>query len=150
MSTPYAQATSGVAARDEITKLLRRFGCTSIGFLDNYEDHEVLLVFKHRGRQTQLRASAKGWAVLHLKENPHNYRHKHDEQQHRDKALAQGQIAINSILRDWVKGQVMAVECGVLSFDAIFMPFMLTHDGRTISERADQLGLLPASEAASS
>ena len=67
MSTPYAQATSGVAARDEITKLLRRFGCTSIGFLDNYEDHEVLLVFKHRGRQMQLRAIAKGWAALHLR-----------------------------------------------------------------------------------
>ena len=82
MSTPYAQATSGVAARDEITKLLRRFGCTSIGFLDNYEDHEVLLVFKHRGRQMQLRASAKGWAALYLKEHPYNYRHKGGEHAH--------------------------------------------------------------------
>ena len=44
---------------------------------------------------------------------------------------------------------MMAVECGVLSFDAIFMPFMLTDQRLTISERADQLGLLPASEAAS-
>ena len=149
MSVPYASATSGTRAREEISKILRHFGCEAIGFMDDFEQHEVLLAFKHRGRQLQLRASAKGWAALHLKENPHNYRHKHDEKQHADKALAQGQIAIHSILRDWVKGQVMAVECGVLSFDAIFMPFMLTHDGRTISERADQLGLLPASEAAS-
>jgi hypothetical protein len=27
------------------------------------------------------------------------------------------------------------------------LPFMLTHDGRTVSERADQLGLLPAGAA---
>ncbi|UPK03153.1 hypothetical protein [Bradyrhizobium sp. 170] len=147
--TPYAQATSGIAARDEITRLLRRFGCEQIGFMDDYEKYEVMLVFKHRGRQMQLRASAKGWASLYLKEHPYNYRHKGDEQQHRNKALAQGQIAINSILRDWVKGQLMAVETGILSFDAVFLPFMLTHDGRTISERADQLGLLPAGEAVS-
>lgn len=140
--TPYENASSGVSARDEITKLLRRFGCSSIGFLDDYEKHEVLLVFEHRGRKMQLRASAQGWAALWLKENPHNYRHKGSEQQHRDKALGQGHLAINSILRDWVKGQVMAIECGVLSFNDVFMPFMLTHDGRTLSERADQLGLL--------
>ncbi|BBZ93136.1 hypothetical protein BRDID11004_59650 [Bradyrhizobium diazoefficiens] len=147
MTTPYENASSGVAARDEITKLLRRFGCAEIGFLDNYEEHEVLLVFKHRGRQMQLRASAKGWAALYLKEHPYNYRHKGGEQQHREKALAQGHVAINSILRDWVKGQIMAVECGMLSFNDVFLPFMLTHDGRTISERADQLGLLPAGAA---
>jgi hypothetical protein len=146
-NTPYAQATSGVAARDEITKLLRRFGCSSIGFLDDYEKHEVLLVFEHRSRKMQLRASAKGWASLYLKEHPYNYRHKSGEQQHREKALTQGQVAINSILRDWVKGQLMAVETGMLSFDSVFLPFMLTHDGRTVSERADQLGLLPAGTA---
>jgi hypothetical protein len=144
MSTPYENAASGVAARDEITKLRRRFGCKSIGFLDEYEKHEVLLVFEHRSRKMQLRASAKGWAALYLKEHPYNYRHKGGEQQHRDKALAQGHVAINSILRDWVKGQIMAVECGMLSFNDVFLPFMLTHDGRTVFERADQLGLLSA------
>ncbi|WP_283812815.1 hypothetical protein [Bradyrhizobium cytisi] len=41
----------------------------------------------------------------------------------------------------------MAIETGILSFDAVFLPFLLTADGRTVSERADQLGLLPASEA---
>ncbi|RXG91547.1 hypothetical protein [Bradyrhizobium zhanjiangense] len=147
MSTPYENATSGVAARDEITKLLRRFGCSSIGFLDDYDKHEVLLVFEHRGRKMKLRASAKGWAALYLKDHPYNYRHKGSEQQHREKALAQGQVAINSILRDWVKGQIMAVECGMLSFHDVFLPFMLTHDGRTVSERADQLGLLTAAGA---
>jgi hypothetical protein len=57
---PYASATSGTNARDEIAKILRQFGCESIGIMDEYETDEVLLYFKHRGRQVRLRASAKG------------------------------------------------------------------------------------------
>ncbi|MBR0879157.1 hypothetical protein ACVMGC_004820 [Bradyrhizobium barranii subsp. barranii] len=145
MTTPYENATSGVAARDEIIKVLRRVGCDGIGFMDDFEKHELLLAFRHRGRQMQLRASAAGWAALYLKEHPYSYRIRgRSEREHRERALAQGQIAINSILRDWVKGQIMAIETGILSFDAVFLPFMLTHDGRTVSDRLDQLGLLEA------
>jgi hypothetical protein len=54
-------------------------------------------------------------------------------------ALRQGQIAVNSILRDWIKGQVTAVECGILSFEAVFLPFMLAADGRPLLDRAVEL-----------
>lgn len=35
MSTtvPYESASSGASARDEVTKILRRFGCESVGFM---------------------------------------------------------------------------------------------------------------------
>src|SRR4249919_1172906 len=75
MTTPYASATGG-SAREEITKILRRLGCESVGFMDDFEKHEVLLAFSHRGRPVQLRASAKGWAAMYLKENPYNARRK--------------------------------------------------------------------------
>jgi len=136
---PYASASAGQRARDEITKLLRRFGCESIGFMDDFEQHEVLLAFKHRGRQVQLKASAKGWAQIWLKENPHTYRSRSTRQEHEQTALHQGHIAVNSILRDWIKGQVTAVECGILSFEAVFMPYMLTADGRPLIERVSEL-----------
>jgi hypothetical protein len=141
--TPYASATSGAAARDEITKMLRRFGCESVGFMDDFEKMEVMLAFKHRGRPMQLRASAKGWAALYLKENPWSHRRRDMRQAYELDALRQGLIAVNSILRDWVKGQVMAVECGVLSFEAVFMPYMLTNDGRPLFERLASIDLLP-------
>ena len=48
-------------------------------------------------------------------------------------------LAVNSILRDWIKGQVTAVECGILSFEAVFLPYMLTHDGRPLIERVSEL-----------
>jgi glyoxylate utilization-related uncharacterized protein len=54
-------------------------------------------------------------------------------------ALRQGHVAVNSILPDWIKGQITAIETGVLSFEAVFMPWMLTSDGRPLIERVADL-----------
>jgi len=143
MSVPYEGATSGVTARNEISKILRRFGCTSIGFMDNFENHELILAFTHRGRSIQLVASAKGWAAVYLKEHPFTKFHRTGSKtDHEQKALRQGHIAVNSILRDWIKGQVTAVECGILDFEAVFMPYMLTNDGRPLVRRLIETGLI--------
>jgi hypothetical protein len=136
---PYASATSGTKAREEITKVLRRMGCESIGFMDDFEKQELLLAFTHRGRQVQLRASAKGWAQAWLKDHPQTYRSRISSDEYRRAALQQGQVAVNSILRDWVKGSVTAVECGMLSFEAVFMPYMLTADGRPLLDHVAEL-----------
>lgn len=143
MSTPYASASSGASARDEITKILRRFGCESVGFMDDFEKHEVMLAFSHRGRPIQLRASAKGWAQMFLKENPFTHRRRGTRVDYEQAALRQGHTAVNSILRDWIKGQVTAVECGILSFEAVFMPYMITSDGRPLIERLSEANMLP-------
>ena len=146
MTTPYASASSGASARDEITKILRRFGCESVGFMDDFDKHEVLLAFTHRGRPIQLRASAKGWAAMCLKENPWTSRRRGSRVEHEQAALRQGLIAVNSILRDWIKGQVTAVECGILSFEAVFAPYMLAADGRQMIEHLIERDLLPSPE----
>jgi hypothetical protein len=143
LSVPYQTATTGKAAREEITKVLRRFGCEKIGFMDDLEKHEVMLAFTHRGRNVQLNASAKGWAQIWLKENPYTYRCRRSRVEYERAALEQGHIAVNSILRDWIKGQITAVECGILSFEAVFLPYMLTHDGRPLIERLAETDLLP-------
>ena len=146
MTIPYATATSDMRAREEVKKILTRFGCESIGFMDDMKEHEVLLAFTHRGRQVQLRASAKGWAAMWLKENPWTYRHRTKRHDYEMAALKQGHVAVNSILRDWIKGQVTAIETGILSFEAVFVPFMLMNDGRTVLEYIKDTKMLPAPE----
>ena len=111
---PYASAASGANAREEITKILRRFGCESVGFMDDFDKHEVLLAFTHRGRQIQLPASAKGWAAMYLKAEPWTHRRRGLRIDYEQAALRQGHVAVNSILRDWIKGQMTAIECGIL------------------------------------
>jgi hypothetical protein len=54
--------------------------------------------------------------------------------------------AVYSILRDWIKGQVAAIETGVLSFDAAFLGQILLPSGKTVLEHAAQSKLLPALE----
>jgi hypothetical protein len=141
---PYASATSNMRARREIEKILLLFGCEKIGFMDDHEKHEVLLYFVYRGQEVHWRVSAKGWAQAWLKKKPWNYQRRSQRVDYEQAALRQGQIAVNSILRDRVKSQISAIECGMESFAAVFMPYMLTSDGRTVVERINETKLLPA------
>ena len=106
----------------------------------------MVLAFKHRGRPVQLRASAKGWAQFYLKKNPWNAHRRKSQHDYEQEALHQGQNAVNSILRDWLKRQITAVECGVLSFEAVFLPYMLTADGEPLLDKIRSQGLLAPPE----
>lgn len=146
MTVPYSEATSGAKAREETTVLLRRLGAQSVGWMDDFDASEVILAFTHRGRPVQMRASAKGWAALYLRQSPWHARRRCTDAEWRAKALRQGLIAVNSIIRDWVKGSVVAVECGMASFESLFLAHMLTNDGRPVIERITEAKLLPAPE----
>lgn len=148
MTVPYAGATSGESARKEITKILRGFGCSSIGFMDQFDRNTVILAFEHRGRSVRLEASAQGWANMFLRENQWTNRRTYTQRDWEQKALNQGMVAVNSILRDWVKGQITAVETGVLSFEGVFLPYMITDNGQPLIDRINAQGLLPAPEEA--
>lgn len=150
---PYAQATSGERARGEVVALLRRFGCESVGFMDDFADQSLMLAFHWRGRRVQLRASAKGWAAMYLRENPWHNRRRTGKEEWERRAVEQGMVAVNSVLRDWIKGQVTAIESGLLAFDHVFLPYMLTDNGQTVAERIGKDSLLieaaPGSESQS-
>lgn len=135
MAIPYKTARSGTKAREEITKILRHFGCEQVGFMDEFETKSLLLVFTWNGKSVQLRASASGWANAYLKESPWTSRMRTSRKDYENKAIEQGIIAVNSILRDWVKGQVTAIETGILTFEHVFMPHMLTSSGVTMIEQ---------------
>jgi hypothetical protein len=94
-----------------------------------------------------MHASEKGWAQAWLRENPWT-NHRTPLVEYQQSALKQGHVAVNSMLRDWVKAQVSIIECGILSFEAVFMPYMLTSDGRSLIERLGETDLLPKPDAA--
>ena len=56
------------------------------------------------------------------------------------RALEQGTIAVNSILRDWVRGQIVAIETGITEFRHVFLPYMVTANGETVAELVDRRG----------
>jgi hypothetical protein len=145
-SVPYEGATSGENAQAETKKILQRLGISEVGFMDKYETHELLVYFKHRGYEVHFFASAKGWAQMWLRKNPYTERTRRSKYEYEQDALRQGHIAVNSIIRDWVKAQVTAIESGIVSFEAVFMPYMLTNDGRRVIERVQELLPKPTEE----
>jgi hypothetical protein len=147
MSLPYENATAGDRALAEMQKTLAAFGCQSFGTMTDNERGCMVVAFKWRDRQVHLEANWKGYAVAWLKAHPYTYKTRGTRQDHEAKALKQAKVAICSILRDWVKGQTTAIECGVLSFEAAFMPHMLLKDGRRVLDAAQAANLLPPPEA---
>lgn len=146
MSLPYENATAGDRAIAELQKTLAAFGCQSFGMMTDLERGCMIVAFRWRDRQVHLEANWKGYAVAWLKAHPYNYRSKGYLADHEAKAIAQAKVSICSMLRDWVKGQTTAIECGVLSFEAAFMPHMLLDDGRRVIDAARAARLLPALE----
>lgn len=144
MAIPYENATTGNNAINEIQKMLRGFGCERFGTGEDFTTGELYIQFEHRGRRVHLKANARGYAAAWLREHPFGPRTKGSKADHEARALRIGGIAVYSILRDWVKGQVTAIEIGMLTFEAAFLSHILLTSGATVIEHVQAQKLLPA------
>lgn len=147
MPLPYENATSGEKALGEIQKLLRGFGCSKFGSMSDDEEQTILVQFEYRGRPVSVKASIKGYAQAWIKEHPLHANHRRTLAEHERKAIDIASVAVYSILRDWIKGQVTAIETGILSFEAAFFAQVMLPSGKTVFEHAVQTKLLPQLEA---
>ena len=144
MSLPYENATSGDKALGEIQKLLRGFGCQKFGSMVDDEEQSLTVQFQYRGKMVSVRASFAGYAAAWLKEHPYSNRMKKTRQQHERQAMDKASIAVYSIVRDWIKGQVTAIETGILSFEGAFLGQIMLEHGETVLDYAQRQDLLPA------
>jgi len=144
MSLPYSNSTSGRSAMDDIRKTIQAFGCSKFAPMEDFDAGKVIIQFEYRGRMVQVEASAKGYAAAWLRQNPWNSRMRRTPKEHEAQALQKGQVAVWSILRDWIKGQLTAIETGILSFEAAFLGQILLPTGETVHQRIASQGLLPS------
>jgi hypothetical protein len=142
MSLPYENATSGKTAVDDMQKIMRAFGASSFGCMEDFDRGEVIVQFEFHGKRVMLKASSKGYAAAWLKAHPYTYRTRGTKTDYERKAIKIGQTAVYSILRDWVKGQVTAIEIGVLSFESAFLGQILLGNGQTVMEHFAEQKLL--------
>lgn len=147
MTLPYENATSGGGALEDIRKVLTRFGCSRFGTMTDSEKGELIVQFSFRGRDVTATASYRGYAAAWLKEHPFGPRTRGSLADHERKALKQAEISVCSVLRDWIKGQIVAVETGILTFEGAFLgQIMLPSTGRTVLEAVQAAQMLPAIE----
>ena len=142
MPLPYENATSGKAAVNDMEKILRAFGAQSFGVMADFEKGEVLVQFTWRDQRVSIKASARGYAAAWLRVHPWSYRRASNRIEYERKALEQASISVYSILRDWIKGQVTAVEVGMLSFEGAFLGQIMLPDGQSVLERVQRESIL--------
>lgn len=140
---PYENATSGQRALADIQKILHGFGCSTFGHMTDAERGRVMVQFEFRGRQVSVTASTAGYAAAWLKRNPWSSRRATSKLDYERKATALATTAVYSVLRDWIKGQVTAVETGILSFEGAFLGQILLPSGKTILEHVEMSKQLP-------
>lgn len=144
MALPYENSTSGERALGEIQKILRGFGCSKFGSMVDDDAQEIMVQFEFRGQPVSVRASIRGYASAWLKEHPYGTRTRATKAEHERKALGIASTAVYSILRDWIKGQVTAIETGILTFEGAFLGQLLLGNGRTVLEVVHEAKMLPA------
>ena len=146
---PYENATSGNGAIEEIRKILNQLGCQRFGFMTDNEKGELLVQFTYRDREVSIAASYDGYAAAFLRAKPHSYRMRRGRVEYERDVKAQAQISVCSVLRDWIKGQIMAIECGILSFDGAFLgQILIPHTGKTVLEAVNEKKLLAIAQEA--
>lgn len=142
-SLPYSSATSGDKALAEIQRILQQFGCNKFGVMTDWTEGVLMVQFEWRGARVSFPANFKGYASAWLKENPWNSKRKSTKTEWEAKALDIGSVAVYSILRDWIKAQVVAVETGLVSMEEVFMAHILLQNGQRMIEHAKANNLLP-------
>lgn len=147
MGLPYENATSGGAALEDIRKILTKFGCARFGTMTDVENGQLIVQFCYRGRDITAKASYRGYAAAWLKEHPYGTRTRATRSEHETKAMNQAETSVCSILRDWIKGQFMAIETGILTFEGAFLGQILLPSGKTVLDSVMQSQMLPALEA---
>lgn len=141
-----AAAVASSGKKGEIQKLLRGFGCSKFGSMADDEAQEILVQFEYRGRPVTVKASIRGYAAAYLRQHPYSHRSRTSKVEHERKAMNIASVAVYSILRDWIKGQITAVETGILTFEGAFLGQIMLPNGRTVLEHATEQQLLPALE----
>lgn len=138
MALPYENATSGEKAAADLQKILHRFGCDRFGTMVDHGEGILICQFSYRGRDVMVKASIHGYAAALLKEHPHSNRARMSLKAYESKAKETASIAVYSIIRDWIKGQITAIETGVLSFEGAFLGQLLLPSGRTVLETVEK------------
>lgn len=146
MALPYENTTAGNKALSDLQTLLRRFGCNKFGSMQDDGEGVLLVQFEYKGQMVSVKASINGYAQAWLKEHPYTSRMRKSKLEHERAAKEVASVAVYSILRDWVKGQIMAIETGVLSFEGAFLGQILLPSGKTVLEYTQGQKLLGANQ----
>lgn len=142
MSLPYSNSSVGEKALIELQNILKKFKCDKFGTMIDWNAGTVMVQFEWQGMRVSFPASFKGYAEAYMKDKPYSTRMHCSAKEYKEKALEIGSKAVYSILRDWVKAQVVAIETGIVTFEEVFMAHLLLENGQRLIEHIKDAKLI--------
>ena len=138
----YAEDTSVPVSRSrgQIDDLLRQWGVDAIQWSEDYQDDRVTLrfVWQHRELRYSTRLSVQLPKRAELaKEAIDGRTGQPSERKLRVLLEARGRQE-HRLLLLWLKAALNAVDAGIVSAEALFLPFLEGKDGRTFAEVASE------------
>lgn len=133
----YAQDTSVTEdrSRQEIERMLMKYGASRFGCLSDYEHKFALIEFTYKKIAIQMQIPVpdrQDKKFTRCSGRMSAYR--------RDESSAQ-KLYEQEVRRKWrslslaLKAKLVAVEDGITTFETEFMPYMVTDNGQTLAER---------------
>lgn len=125
-------AVSEEKSRQEIERMLQRWGATEFGVLTSWERNEAVIAFRHRAIQIRM-------CIPMPDKNDPRYSKTKTGKWTRSPESAR-QVFEGEVRRRWrclclaLKAKMVAVEDGITTFEREFLPYMVTSDGRTIAD----------------
>lgn len=138
MGRKYANDTSVPVSksRGEIEKLLRVWGANQMQWSDDFEGGKAMLrfIWEHEGTNYTARFVVDVPTAKEIKEESLDGRTGKFSQAKYDKAMERRGMVEHRELALLMKAIFVAVDCGLITAEQVFMPFLEGQDGRTIGE----------------
>jgi hypothetical protein len=137
----FAEDTSVPISRTRVAidDLLRDWGCVKLSWADEYDERRAQLqfVWNHEGSQYLARFTLALPKVAEVKKelkaaSRNRWRDPSDRQV--ADAVAQGERSAYRVLLLWLKGALNAVQAGIVTAEAVFLPWLVGTDGRTVAD----------------
>jgi hypothetical protein len=93
MSLPYENSRAGTNALNEAEKILRKFGCSNFGVMNDWDRGVVMVQFTWKSRRVSIEANWRGYAEAWLKEHPYTHRMRKTQHDHEMEAKQRGEKA---------------------------------------------------------
>lgn len=140
MTRRFAEDTAVPVAksRGEIDRLLREWGADGIQWADDFRNDRAVLrfVWTRDGKSYLARFGIGLPSAKDLERHAIDGRTRRVSQAKLDALLAQRGKREHRLLLLWLKAALNAVDAGLVSAEALFLPFFEDHDGQTVAEVA--------------
>lgn len=136
----YAEDTAVPIARSrsEIDKLLREWGADGIQWSDNFRSNQVVLRFlwETAGGKYLARFEVRLPSSEDLEPDAIDKRTRKVSQARLQKLLEERGKREHRVLLLWLRAALNAVQLGIVTAEALFLPFLEGRDGKTVAEFA--------------